>query len=81
MARVMARAVIARLVLLQRRLDPELARQRAAGKDTRSLRVRPSFSPRLTTSRNLRLAASTVDDGEPIPLRQIELRLCTSFQH
>jgi hypothetical protein len=68
MARITAKAVMARLVFLQQRLDPELVRRRAAGKEARPLRVRPSFSPRLTTSRNLRLAASTVDGGEPIPL-------------
>jgi hypothetical protein len=69
MVRIMVKAVMARLVFLQQRLDPELVRRRAAGKEARSLRVRPSFSPRLTTSRNLRLAASTVDGGELIPLQ------------
>jgi hypothetical protein len=69
MVSITANAMMARLVPFQDLLDPELVRRRAAGKDTRSLRITPSFSPRLTTSRNLRLAASTVDDGEPISLR------------
>jgi hypothetical protein len=73
--------MMARLVPLQHLLDPEVARRRAAGKDTRSLLITPSFSPRLSTSRNLRLAASTADDGEPISLRQTETLLCTAFQH